>query len=307
LGKAYGDLNRPEPALRHLLAGNALKRPEVDYDEAVTLGKLERSKAAFTPERLARLRGLGDPSDRPIFVVGMPRSGTTLIEQILASHPRVFGAGELMHFSHSAGHVCEPPGATVPYPEMMASITGEQLRTLGARYLEAVAAAVPRSRGAPHFTDKMPANFRLVGLIHLALPNARIIHARRDAVDTCLSCFSKLFAGSQPFSFDLGELGRYYRVYDSLMAHWRAVLPQGAMLEVQYEELIADFEPQARRIIAYCGLEWDDACRAFHRTERPVRTASAVQVRQPLYASAVGRGRPYEPWLGPLLAALGRS
>src|SRR5262249_41022057 len=142
------------------------------------------------------------------------------------------------------------------------------------------------------------------GLIHLALPNARIVHARRDSMDTCLSCFSQLFTGRHPYSYDLAELGRYYRAYEALMAHWRKVLPQDIMLEVRYEEVIADIDKQARRIVAHCGLEWDDACLGFHATERPVRTASAVQVRQPIYRTSVGRWRPYEHLLGPLIEAL---
>jgi hypothetical protein len=217
----------------------------------------------------------------------------------------VFAAGELEDFGRAAGRVCEPPGATVPYPEMLATITGEQLGALGARYLDAVRAIGPRAAAAERFTDKLPANFRLVGLIHLALPNARIIHVRRDPVDTCFSCFSKLFAGQQAFTYDLAELGRHYRAYDALMEHWWTILPPGVMLEVRYEELIADFEPQVRRMLAHCGLAWDAACLAFHTTQRSVRTASATQVRQPLYSSAVGRWRPYEAMLGPLLEALG--
>ena len=305
LAKAYADLRRHELAFRHLLAGNALKRRQTEYDEAVTLGKLARSRAVFTPELVGGLRGFGDPSRRPVFIVGMPRSGTTLVEQVLASHSQVFGAGELEHFSRAAASVCEPSGATVPYPEMLATITGERLRVLGTRYLASASAVAPRAAAAERITDKMTANFRLVGLIHLALPGARIIHVRRDPADTCFSCFSKLFAGEQAFTYDLGELGRYYRAYEALMAHWRAILPPDAMLEVQYEELIADFEPQARRLLAHCGLEWEDACLAFHKTQRPVRTASATQVRQPIYRSSVGRWRPYEPWLGRLRNALG--
>jgi hypothetical protein len=159
---------------------------------------------------------------------------------------------------------------------------------------------------AERIVNKRLDNFHLIGLIHLALPNARIIHARRDPVDTCLSCFSTYFVGGNvPFTYDLAELGRYYRAYDSLMAHWNDVLPPNVMIDVHYEELVADIDGQATRMIDHCGLEWDARCLSFHRTERPVRTASAVQVRQPLYQTAVGRWRNYEPFLGPLLAELG--
>ena len=178
---------------------------------------------------------------------------------------------------------------------------GEQLRQLGAGYIAAVQALAP---DAKRITDKLPHNFRFAGLIHLALPNARIIHARRDPIDTCLSAFSKNFVGHHPYKHDLAELGRYYRAYEALMVHWRKVLPPSVMLEVQYEDVTADLEGQARRMVAHCGLEWDDACLSFHETERPVRTASTIQVRQPIYRTSVGRWRAYEHVLGPLIEAL---
>ncbi len=162
-----------------------------------------------------------------------------------------------------------------------------------------------RAPSAQRVTDKMPANFLFLGLIHLALPNAHIIHVLRDPRDTCLSCFSKLFTAAQDFTYDLGELGRYYRKYAELMAHWRSVLPAGRMLEIRYEDVIADLEASARRIIDHCGLEWDPRCVAFHEARRPVRTASASQVRRPIYRSSQGRWRAYAAHLGPLIAALG--
>jgi hypothetical protein len=302
LGKAYADFERPELSFHHQLAGNALKRREIDYDEGLAFARSRRTREVFIPELIGRLRGAGDPSELPVFIVSMPRSGSTLVEQMLASHPDVFGAGELMEFERIAGSICEPAGATVPYPEMLRAMPRDELRRIGAQYVAQIAAKAP---AAQRITDKLPGNFRVIGLIHLALPNARVIHVRRDAVDTCLSCFSKLFTGHQPYTYDLAELGRYYRDYAALMAHWRQVLPAGAMLEVQYEELVADFEPQARRIVEYCGLAWDKRCLAFHETQRLVRTASATQVRQPIYRSAIGRRQPYEKMLAPLLDALG--
>ncbi|MGH7030610.1 MAG: sulfotransferase family protein [Stellaceae bacterium] len=239
----------------------------------------------------------GDASPLPVFIVGMPRSGTTLVEQMLASHPEVHGAGELGEIERAVAALGGPDG--VP-----ADIGGAELRRLGASYLAKVTALAP---GATRITDKMPANFRYAGLIHLALPNARIIHLSRDPVDTCLSCFSILFGGDQPFTYDLGELGRYYRAYQRLMAHWRAVLPAGVMLEVRYEALVGDFEQEARRIVAHCGLRWNAACLDFHNTRRPVHTASSVQVRRPLYRSSVGRWRPAEEVLRPLLDALAEA
>jgi tetratricopeptide (TPR) repeat protein len=295
LGKAYGDVEQHELAFQHLQQGNALKRKQVRYDEQATVQRLREIAAAFPAELIRRNAGLGDPSADSVFIIGMPRSGTTLVEQMLASHPKVFAAGEVTNFTQAI----EP---VVAFPEGMRLLGVEQLREIGARYARSVRALAP---GAERITDKMPSNFRFAGLIHLALPNARIVHVRRDPVDTCLSCFSKIFTGDQPFSYELGELGRFYREYDALMAHWRRVLPRDAMLEVQYEELAGDFESQARRILAHCGLEWDERCLSFHETKRPVLTASACQVRQPLYRSSIGRWKVYEAWLGPLLDALG--
>jgi tetratricopeptide (TPR) repeat protein len=300
LGKAYDDLGRHELAFRHLLDGNTMKRQGEEYDEDATLTLWRHIEAVFTAELLQRNAGGGDPSNVPVFILGMPRSGSTLVEQTLASHPQVFGAGELRYMGDAARKF-RGRDVSAYFPDVATSMTGEQLRQFGARYVEQIKSHAP---AADCVTDKMPSNFRFIGLIHLALPNARIIHTRRDPVDTFLSCFSRLF-GAKSFTADLGELGRYYRAYAALMEHWRRVLPDGAMLEVQYEDLVGDFENEARRIVAYCGLAWDDRCLDFYRTSRPVRTASATQVRQPIYGTSVGRWRPYEPWLGPLLDALG--
>jgi hypothetical protein len=180
-------------------------------------------------------------------------------------------------------------------------LSGESLRQLGADYAAYVTAKAP---GAVRIVDKTIANFFCAGLIHLALPKARIIHMVRDPMDTCFSCYSQLFMGFSKFAFDLGELGRYYKAYADVMAHWRRVLPAETMLEIRYESLVENFEAEARRLIAFCGLDWEDACLRFYETKRAVRTASAVQVRQPLYKDAVGRWKPYAEWLGPLREAL---
>jgi len=302
LGKALADIGQYERSFRHYFFANALKRSRLVYDEAATLQQLDRIRAAFSAELMRTKQGLGHPSPAPVFILGMPRSGTTLVEQILASHPQVFGAGELMAFDNAVARFGGLEGTLGAYPDFVPGMTGDELRQLGADYLERARASAPL---AERTTDKMPANFRFVGLIHLALPDARIIHMRRDPVDTCLSCFTRLFAQDQPHTYDLRELGRYYRAYAALMAHWRAVLPPGVMLEVEYEAVVADIETQARRILAHCGLPWDDACLAFHKTPRPVRTASASQVRQPIYRSSIGRWQPYRDWLQPLLGELG--
>jgi tetratricopeptide (TPR) repeat protein len=301
LGRAYGDLGEHARSFRHLIAGNALKRRQIQYDEAAHLDLFARIAQVFTPGLMARKRGGGDPSDVPVLIVGLPRSGTTLIEQILASHSRVHGAGELDEFRAAAASIPRPNGMRLL--DHLPAISGEELRAIGADYVRRLRR---RSAGTARIVDKMPSNFAFAGLAHLALPKARIIHARRDPVDTCLSCFSLLFASEHPYAYDLGELGRYYRSYQALMAHWRRVLPDGVMLEVRYEDVVDDLEGQGRRILAHCGLEWEDACLAFHETRRPVQTASAMQVRQPIYRTSVGRWHAYKDLLTPLLRELGR-
>ena len=300
LAKAYDDIGSKAESFRYLARANALKRGQLDYDEAALIANFKRIAEVFTPELMHSKAGHGDPSATPVFIVGMPRSGSTLIEQILASHPEVYGAGELPDFREAMKTVAGSPA----YPELVSDLTPAQLGEIGTTYLAGVTAAAP---AATRIVDKNLSNFALAGLIRLALPNARIVHVRRDPIDTCYSCFATNFAISHQFSYDLGELGRFYLAVSRVMDHWRRLLPEGAMLEVQYEELVADLETQARRLIAYCGLEWDDACLAFHTTNRPVYTASAAQVRQPLYKRSVGRWRAYTEELKPLLAALGRA
>jgi tetratricopeptide (TPR) repeat protein len=301
LAKAYEDLGEHQQSAHHLIKGNALKRQQINYDEVATLELFGRIRQAFPARLLHDKRNVGDSSPMPVFVIGMPRSGTTLVEQILASHPQVFGAGELDEIDNRAAQL-RSDDVEVRYPEVVSSTTNPRLRQFGMSYVSAISTLAPTAK---RIIDKMPKNFLFAGLIHLTLPNARIIHVHRDPLDTCFSCFSKLFAGGQRYSYDLGELGRFYRAYESLMEHWRKVLPTGVMLEVQYEQLITDFEGEARRMIAHCGLEWNDTCFSFHATRRPVRTSSAVQVRQPIYRSSIGRWRPYARVLGPLIEALG--
>jgi tetratricopeptide (TPR) repeat protein len=301
LAKAYEDLGRNTEAFRHWLDGNALKRTQVVYDEGATLAEMDRLQATFTSKFIRTRENLGDPSAVPVFIVGMMRSGSTLVEQILASHPKVFGGGELDYFDRALQATQATHGGSSTFPESAQNWTGADYRDLGASYL---AELEPLAPGAVRITDKMPKNFMHAGLIHLALPNAAIIHTVRDPVDTCLSSFSKLFTAEQNFTYDLGELGRYYRHYQALMAHWRRVLPPGRILDVRYEDVVADLEGQARRILAHCGLDWDERCLSFHKTVRPVLTWSATQVRQPIYASAVGRGRVHEEFLAPLLEEL---
>jgi Flp pilus assembly protein TadD/LPS sulfotransferase NodH len=299
--KALEDTGRSQDAFRELLAGNALKRRQIEYDDAATLARMDRTRQVFTPDFVEARKDAGVPSSIPVFIVGMPRSGSTLIEQILASHPHVHGAGELNLFEQTVDRLGKRlPGAR-SFPDIVPAMSDQDFRALGAHYLEKL---VQRAPDARRITDKMPANFIFAGLIHLALPNAVIIHAVRDPVDTCVSCFSTHFTRGQPQTYDLAELGRYYRYYRNLMLHWRDVLPRGRIIDVHYEELVADLEGVVRRIVAHCGLEWSARCLDFHRTERTIRTASAVQVRRPIYQSSVGRGRKYGTFLDPLLAEL---
>ncbi|MEJ0024832.1 MAG: sulfotransferase [Rhizomicrobium sp.] len=294
LAKAYDDLARYDDAFTQLQSGNTLKRTLVSYDEAAVADFFREIAQAFSSSLMPERVDAGDPSDTPVFVVGMPRSGSTMVEQILASHPDVHGAGELLVMNDL---VADLPN----YPAGIASMSDAAFGRFGQRYVAQVRALAP---GAKRIVDKLPANFRHLGMIRLVLPNAKIVHVRRDPMDTCLSCYSKLFLGGLNFAYDLGELGRYHKMVEALMAHWRAVLPKHALLDVEYETLVGDFEAQARRIVAFCGLEWDARCLDFSRTERPVRTLSQAQVRQPLFASSIGRWRHYEKHLGPLIAAL---
>jgi tetratricopeptide (TPR) repeat protein len=273
LAKALDDAGDYARAWEHLVQANTLKRRQMDYQEDRALELVERIHEVFDRGLLDRFDGSGDPSAVPIFVVGMPRSGSTLIEQILASHPQIHGAGELTILERM--EVSDP---LRPFPETVPGLDRATLGALGATYLS----RLPKLTGGElHVVDKLPGNFLRIGLIRIILPNARIIHTTRNPVDTCLSCFSKLFTNGLLFTYDLAELGRYYRAYSGLMTHWKAVLPPGAVLDVSYEDVVEDLETQARRLIDYCGLNWDDRCIHFHRNSRAVRTASSVQVRQP--------------------------
>lgn len=298
LGKSYDDSGEYDKAFPHFLEGCRLKRATFDYDANESTRHFESVTRVFDKAMLERLQGGGNASQVPIFVLGMPRSGTTLTEQIIASHPDVHGAGELPDLLSIAQRTV----AGAAFPQNMQALDRAQLTAWGADYVVGLQQRAPDAR---HITDKMPANFYAVGLIHLMLPNAKIIHVNRNPVDTCLSCFTRLFNRKQEPTYDLAELGRHYVDYARLMEYWRKVLPAGAFLDVQYEDIVADQEAQARRMLDYCGLEWNDACLDFHKYKRSIRTASVTQVRQPIYNSSVERWRPYEKFLGPLLDALG--
>jgi tetratricopeptide (TPR) repeat protein len=295
LGKAYLDIKNPQQAFHHFGEGNRHKRSTFSYDSAATEAWMKRIADSFAPELYPRLKGSGERSELPVFILGMPRSGTTLLEQIVSSHPQVTGAGELA----ALRLVVEGSGG---FPDNLPTLASDGYAKLGREYLARV---TPLAQGRARLVDKMPGNFFYAGLIPLILPGARIIHARRDPVDTCLSCYTKQFGGAQQFTYDQTELGEYYRFYDRLMAHWRQVLPSACFIEVDYEAVVDDLEHEARRLIEFVGLPWDDACLSFHDNRRVVRTASLNQVRQPIYKTSKGRWQAHAQYLGPLLTALG--
>ncbi len=298
LAKIHEDHGAWEVSFGHLAAGASLKRGLVRYDEAATLGEMARTAKVFAKTMAARLRGCGEDSLAPIFIVGMPRSGSTLVEQILSSHEGVSGLGEIGAFAKAMRADGAGP---VAFPERVQSLSAEDAGRIGAAYAKNVRELAP---SAGRVVDKMLDNFRYLGLIAAALPTARIIHIRRDPVETCLSCYSKWFATGYDFSYDLGELGRYYRAHERLMDHWRAILPKQLLITVDYEAIVADLEGQSRRLAAFCGLEWDPRCLEFHTNQRQVRTASKTQVRQPLFDGSSRRRGALARHLAPLLSAL---
>ena len=304
LGKALEDAGDYAGSMQHYLQGNALRRVGVDYDPEQTSDHVRRSKALFTQAFFDEHAGVGSDAPDPIFVVGLPRAGSTLIEQMLSSHSQVEGTMELPDIIAMTRRLGgrKRPGDVSVYPEALAGLEPAEFKALGEGFLDST--RVQRKLGRPFFIDKMPNNFAHVGLIHLILPRAKIIDARRHPLGGCFSAFKQHFARGQTFTYDLGDIGRYYADYVELMAHFDAVLP-GRVHRVIYEEMVADPEREVRRLLDYCGLPFEESCLRFHETERAVRTASSEQVRQPIFTDAVDHWRNYEPWLQPLKDALG--
>ncbi len=302
LGRAHDHLGDYDTAFGYLREANRIKRQLVPFDMQAEVRNTERIIDAFTPAVFEKFRGAGDPSQVPVFILGMPRSGSTLVEQILASHPGVHGGGELNDLWRTVVGIGAFLPAGLGLPEGVGAVRAEGWQEIGSRYVEAIRRYAP---GAERITDKLPFNYTLAGIIHLMLPRARIINCVRDPLDTCLSCYMISFGGDRGFTNDLGELGLTYRLYERLMQHWHQVMP-GVILDVMYEELTADVESHARRIVQHVGLEWSAQCLEFHTNTRPVATASYAQVRQPIYRSSVGRWKRYEKYLGALQGALGR-
>ena len=300
LGKMMEDIGRHDESFAAYAEGNRAKHAATPWDEAAHLDLQRRIIATFSREKLARrAAAAAAEGPTPIFILGMPRSGTSLLEQVLATLPGVHGAGEITWLPETlqaAGKDCEE--GAFHFPETLETWSDDALMELGTRYVERIRELAPR---ATHVVDKLPDNFMHIGLIHLMFPNARIVHSMRDPMDSCFSCFSRLFiADNLGFTYDLGAVARYWVSYHELMQHWHAVLPPGRILDVAYEDMVGDFENQARRLVAYLGLPWDERCLGFHNNRRVVKTASVAQVRRPIYKTSVARWKPYEAYLGEL-------
>lgn len=293
LAKAWDDLGDADKAFSYLEAANRLKRGTFHYDADENERQIERIIEAFDKAKTPEVRDENLSTESPIFILGMPRSGTTLVEQITASHSQVFGAGEREELADLA--------ADQRYPEGVVGLTSPALKELGETIFGSLKSLAPQSQ---RVTDKSPFNFLYIGMIRLCLPNAKVIHCVREPMDTCLSCYKELFANGHLHSYDLDELGRYYRTYHRLMDHWKSLFP-GFVNDLSYEDLIADPETEIRKLLKFVDLPWEDGCLAFHETDRPVRTASVVQVRQPIYKTSVRRWKKYERQLSTLADAIG--
>ncbi|MBT3785715.1 tetratricopeptide repeat protein [bacterium] len=294
LGKAYDDLGEIENSFYHYEEANKWVRDSNDYDPKEEEASFKRIEESFDKSFFDRVKAPGCQSELPIFILGMPRSGTSLIEQILSSHREVFGGGERTDLSF----VLFGPNSPLSFAtEIGVDTTGEsRFEMLGQEYYERV---LPYAQGLSHITDKMPQNFRHIGLIHLILPRAPIIHCVREPMDTCFSCFTNYFSESHRYTYDQRELGEYYRLYENIMTHWDTVLP-GRILKVSYEALLENPERETRRILEYCSLSWDDQCMKFYETDRAVTSMSSTQVRQPLYKAALRKWKPFEKYFQPL-------
>jgi tetratricopeptide (TPR) repeat protein len=304
LGKALEDAEDYQRSFAHYAEGNRLRRSIIVYEADAVSERVQQTKALFTPGFLESRRGSGAPAPDPIFIVGLPRAGSTLLEQILSSHSAVEGTMELPDIGAIARDLGGRRGGddVSAYPGILATLGDDELRALGERYLEST--RVQRKSGAPYFIDKNPNNWMHSGLIQLILPNARIIDARRHPMSCCFSVFKQHFARGNRFSYDLADLGRYYRDYADLMAHFDRVMP-GRVHRAIYEQVVEDTEAEVRRLLDYCGLPFEEGCLRFYENERAVRTASSEQVRRPIYRDALEQWTHYQPWLGPLESALG--
>jgi len=300
LAKAFEEMKDYDAAFEHLEAGNRINRGTYTYDISSHEDLFRGIKEVFTPALFERLECVAKDDRTPVFIIGMPRSGTTLVEQILSAHPSVYGAGELHELNRIIVGDIQAAGAG-RFPWAVAGLSADKIEDFASRYKHFLRAIDPDS---PYIVDKNPSNFILVGMIRLLFPYARVIHCTRDPVDTCLSVYKQYFSSPRSYAYDLVELGRYYRLYADLMSYWHRVLP-GFILDICYEDVVADQRRMTESLLAYCGLPWDEACLEFYRNPRAVVTASADQVRQPIYKTSMQKWRNYEAHLAPLLEQLG--
>ncbi|HWA17651.1 MAG TPA: sulfotransferase [Devosia sp.] len=303
LARALDESGDKLAAIEMFIAANGAKRATFTYDDAETEADFVSMEAVFTEEMFRANQDAGSRDVTPIFILGMPRSGTSLVEQILACHPEVFGGGELLAMGSEIHRAAGFPGTAPRLAALVPSLTKSQVTEIGDSYVARLRKLSPNAR---HITDKLPGNFARIGLIALALPNAKIIHVRRNPADNCVSIFKNEFGSLHTYAYDLTELGKYHRHYQRLMAHWHRVLP-GRILDIDYEALVAEPEAESRRLIAHCGLEWSDECLKFFNARRSVRTVSAAQVRRPIYRDSIGIAERYGSALVPLLEALGQG
>lgn len=300
LGKVHDDLGQAQIAFEHYRRANELIRARVRFDAVRHAASVDATIESFTAALFARHREIGVPSERPVLIVGMPRSGTTLVEQILAAHPRVHAGGELPYLDELSRRLASMLGTKERYPRCVSQVRGDCVSVLATEYLQRVGKDAGE---ALRCTDKMPANFMHLGFAALLLPRARVMHCRRDPIDTGFSIYTNQFASGHEWAYDLNDIADFYRQYQRVMNHWEQVLPLEVM-EVHYEALVERPEEVSRELVDFCGLPWDDACLEFYRLRRNVATASNWQVRQPIYQRSVGRWRRYERDLRPLRDAL---
>ncbi len=295
LGKAYADIGKYDTAFDFYRLGNKTMRSGIQYDEKEAVKIIEDIKTAFDKKNFKNNKISKNDDPTPIFIVGMPRSGSTLIEQILCGHSDVYGGGELSILTDIV------KAKIKNFPQGVEALSAGALKEIGDEYLLRIKELHPTAK---RIVDKMPANYHYAGLIAKILPGAHIINSCRNPMDSCFSNYTRLFLYTISYAYDLGELGRYYNRYQDLMKHWHRVLPKGTLLDIHYEDVVANLEEEARKMIGFVGLEWEDRCLRFHKNRGPVRTASAAQVRKPIYNTSLQKWRPYEKHLGPLIEAL---
>lgn len=302
LGRARLMQGKAEEAFGHYFLANRIARATFKYDAMKEARLLQTMARNFSPDLVSRLSGVGISYKRPIFIVGLPRSGTTLVEQIIAAHSRVMAGGERRDLEQALLAVKGRTHPNVQFLDWVPHMKPESCVDVGMAYQGLLPT---EDEGTEFITDKMPGNFRFVGMIALALPNAKIIHVQRDPMDVCFSCFTHNFTNGHRYSFDQIDMGIYYQAYENLMKHWYEVLPKGKIYTLSYEKLVKNPEKEGKALLKYCDLDWEDACLKYYEGEKNIRTASMQQVRQPIYKDAIGRWKDHAPYLGPLIGSLG--